>query len=502
VALTLASAVHAQLTPADTVFAGLSARTRQMAYQAAGGDMSAITPLMADRSYRGLTHAMVVMSGKPWTPDNELTTAVDFAIGAKVVGTGENLSARATLLFDPPDGTQGPYRLQLDLLKADGAVEVTVEPGIALGGLHGRKALAFFGLTFDPSKLTGPGLHLVRATLMDSHDAKLFEYYRSFFVVSDLAKRVAALEKTLELLPDQRSSAALSLRQTIESIQTARESYYAPGFQSLAGYVFNGMRAAGLGLTEAVDYEAALGRATMLADSLKDGKDPFAAATGELAMAYRSSFDGKLVPYRVFVPSNYNKSKKYPLLVMLHGAGGNETDFVDAYRKLFPKFAEERGYIIASVNGRGPLSGYTKESGGEQDVLDVADLMKKNYSVDASRVYLGGHSMGGGGTWRLGLLYADRWAGLIPLAGSNPSALPGYEALLKTRKLPIMMVCGEKDALVAVAGCRTIAEKTKAIDAPLKYAEYPGADHLSVVPISVKDVFDWLDSQAKKRTAE
>ena len=49
VTLTLASAANAQLTPADSVFAGLSARTRQMAYQAAGGDMSAITPLIVLR---------------------------------------------------------------------------------------------------------------------------------------------------------------------------------------------------------------------------------------------------------------------------------------------------------------------------------------------------------------------------------------------------------------------------------------------------------------------
>src|SRR5258708_25913795 len=100
---------------------------------------------------------------------------------------------------------------------------------------------------------------------------------------------------------------------------------------------------------------------------MKSGKDPFATATGDLAMAYKSSFDSKLVPYRVYVPTNYNKSKKYPLIVMLHGAGGNETDFLDGYRKIFPEFAEKRAYIIASVNGRCPPSGSTKERAGEPD---------------------------------------------------------------------------------------------------------------------------------------
>jgi hypothetical protein len=48
-----------------------------------------------------------------------------------------------------------------------------------------------------------------------------------------------------------------------------------------------------------------------------------------------------------------------------------------------------------------------------------------------------------------------------------------------------------------VAGCRTVAEKAKALDYPVKYAEYPDADHLSVAVISVPDIFDWLDQQAK-----
>ena len=72
--------------------------------------MASIAPLMAGRNYRGLTHAMVLMNGIPWTPDAELATGLDFAIGAKLVGTGENLTARATFLFDAPAANNGPYR--------------------------------------------------------------------------------------------------------------------------------------------------------------------------------------------------------------------------------------------------------------------------------------------------------------------------------------------------------------------------------------------------------
>jgi hypothetical protein len=139
-------AVSAQVTPMDVVFAGLSARTTQLAYTQRGGDMKPIAPLMAEAAnadktlaYRGLTHAMALMLGRAWTPDSELATALDFSIGAKAVGTGEYLATRATFLFDAPAAMQPPYRLQLELLNAEGSKEKTVEPGIVLGDVRGRK---------------------------------------------------------------------------------------------------------------------------------------------------------------------------------------------------------------------------------------------------------------------------------------------------------------------------------------------------------------------------
>ena len=506
-AMAAIATLEAQVTPMDNVFAGLSARTTQLAYQQRGGDMAAIAPLMSqatnsDRvlAYRALTHASMVMNGRAWTPDNELATGLDFAIHAKVIGTGENLATHATFLFDAPAAAQGHYRLQLDLLKANGDKEATVDPGIVLGDVRGRRGGETIGLTFDPSKLVQPGLHLLRATLQDGHGTAIFQYHRSFFIVPDLTKRLDAAEKTLELLPDQRMVAALTARQLLETVARAHQSYYGTGFQNLTGYVYAAMRTAGLGTTEPLDFDDALTRATKLATSLKEGQDPFADPRGDVGMAYRSSFDGQLVPYRIYVPRNYDKSRKYPLIVLLHGAGGDETNFLEGYQALFPKFAEERGYILASVNGRGPLSGYRQENGGEQDVLDVLDLMKVRFNIDSSRTYLGGHSMGGGGTWTVGLKHRDRFSGLIPIAGTSAVLAPNLEAQMKSgKKLPVLVVCGVKDALVAVAGCRTVAEKAKSLDAPLTYKEYPDGDHLSVVPMAVPDIYNWLDAEAGKK---
>jgi poly(3-hydroxybutyrate) depolymerase len=181
---------------------------------------------------------------------------------------------------------------------------------------------------------------------------------------------------------------------------------------------------------------------------------------------------------------------------MLHGAGGDENNFMDRYEGLWPKLAEQRGYIVVAVNGRGPVSGYAKANGAEQDVLDVTALVQKHYNIDPARVYMAGHSMGSAGTWAIGLEYRDRFAALAPIAGTRPN--PALEAALKAgRRMPIIIVAGVKDALVPVAGCREVAGKAKALGHEVKYLEYPDGDHISVVASSVKDIFDFFDAHRK-----
>ena len=58
-------------------------------------------------------------------------------------------------------------------------------------------------------------------------------------------------------------------------------------------------------------------------------------------------------------------------------------------------------------------------------------------------------------------------------------------------------MCGAKDALVPVAGCRSVAAKAKELNAPVKYSEYAEGDHLSVAVMAVPDIFNWLDQQTK-----
>ncbi|HEY1602361.1 MAG TPA: prolyl oligopeptidase family serine peptidase [Pirellulales bacterium] len=494
--------VTAQITPDDARFGRLNSSSMLMPYKLAGGDTSQIMPLLESanqsvlldpvNAYRGYTHALVLIAGKEWTPETELTTALDFSIQKKVLAPKELLQTRVTFLFDAP-AAAGPYRLALDILASDGTKVAAVEPGIALFDVKGRHSGETAGLIFDPSKLVGPGTHLLRATLKNGEGADLFEYFRTFVIVKDLNKRLAASEQMLELLGAQQSPAALTARYLLETIKLAHQTYLGGNFQNLTGYLHSAYRRRGNALFELMDFDAELERAGQLAAALKDGRDPLADARGDLRLAYRSNFDGKLVPYRLYLPKNYDQAKAYPLIALLHGAGGDENNFFDRYEKVWPKLAEERGYIIVAANGRGPTSNYLKENGAQQDVLDVISLMQANYHIDPARLYLAGHSMGSAGTWFIGLEHRDRFAALAPIAGSK--MLPFIaNGLNSGRKIPLIIVAGVKDAIVPVADCREVAEKAKELGFDVKYLEYADGDHMSVAISSVKEIFDWFDS--------
>jgi predicted esterase len=502
-----APALAQQITASDLLFFRLSATTNRMAYEQRGGDVKSVDPIIAEankamttdplKAYRAFTQALVLMSGNKWTPESELATALDFTVNAKAIATGDYLQAKATFIFDAPAATEAPYRLELELLKSDGTREALLEGGITLGDVKSRRRGEFVGFAFDPSKHVTSGLHTIRATLKNAKGDALYQYYRTFFIISDLGRRIAALEKSVETLVDQSSLAGTTARHVLDSARQAQSGYLGGPFQNLIGYLHTGFRANGLSASEVMDFDAELTRATNLLASLKENPRALETVRGDIRLAYRSSFDGKLVPYRIYVPSSYDKSKKYPLIMLLHGAGGDENNFLDRYQGLWPKLAEERGYIIAAANGRGPVSGYTKESGTEQDVMDVIALVEKNYNIDTAREYLAGHSMGGGGTWRLGFEYRNRFAALAPIAGTRPS--PAIDvAISNGRKVPMMVICGAKDALVPVEGCRQVAAKLKSLGYDAKYLEFPNDDHLSVAVTSIKDIFDWFDAHRKE----
>jgi len=242
-----------------------------------------------------------------------------------------------------------------------------------------------------------------------------------------------------------------------------------------------------------VDFAAEIKEANAILDALDASTDPFATRRGDYRKAYRSRVDNTLQPYRIFVPSSYESSKQAPLIIALHGMGGDENSYFESYAKgAFKVEAERRGYIVACPKGRKPASMYVGDA--EKDVMDVVAEVKRDYNIDPDRIYLTGHSMGGFGTWSVAIDHPDVFAALAPISGGvmNP------QSMSKIAHVPQLVVHGDNDKTVSVERSRVMVAEGKKLGVEMKYIEVPGGSHVEVVVPTFKDVYDWFDSHRRK----
>jgi poly(3-hydroxybutyrate) depolymerase len=223
------------------------------------------------------------------------------------------------------------------------------------------------------------------------------------------------------------------------------------------------------------------------------------------------------MPYEIFVPTSYGQGQKpAPLIVLLHGLLSNPWQVIH-YMGIAQE-AEKRGYIVVAPAGyndcgwygsRGPGKDFDIRIGqgpdtpdnlgalSEQDVLNVLALVKKQYSIDPKRIYLMGHSMGGGGTFYLGMKYKEQWAAL---AAMSPAVYGSPDALESIRKMPVMVVQGDHDILVHVGVTRRWVAKMQELKMDIRYLEIKGGDHLISIcmnPKMISQVFDFFDQHTK-----
>ncbi|TDI26373.1 MAG: poly(3-hydroxybutyrate) depolymerase [Acidobacteria bacterium] len=201
---------------------------------------------------------------------------------------------------------------------------------------------------------------------------------------------------------------------------------------------------------------------------------------------------GLEVPYALFVPSGYDASHAWPLIVTLHGLG-RPYDWMLGYEGMID-FAERDGYLMVAPLGYHPRGWYGSRGPGipqmrratdateslpanlgelsEQDVMNVFEIVRDEFNIDANRLYLWGHSMGGAGTYHLAATYPDLWAAL-GVAAPAPSVDP--DQLESFTHVPIIVLQGDEDRLVTTT--REWVAKMKELGMAHVYVEVQGGDH-------------------------
>lgn len=223
--------------------------------------------------------------------------------------------------------------------------------------------------------------------------------------------------------------------------------------------------------------------------------------------------------YQVYVPRGYTNKTKWPVILALHGGGerggdGLKQTEVGLGRAI--RLHEERFQAIVVF----PQSPADSSAGwqGENSTLALAALDRtvKEFSIDESRVYLTGLSMGGNGSWYLAARDANRFAAAVIICGfvngrKNSAGLV-YPAVLsesgpdvftavatRAKDLPIWIFHGDADAVVPVAESRGMYAALKSVGGNVQYTEYPGVNHPSWDrAYDTPELWSWLFSQRRR----
>ncbi|PWU01541.1 MAG: hypothetical protein C5B52_07205 [Bacteroidetes bacterium] len=158
------------------------------------------------------------------------------------------------------------------------------------------------------------------------------------------------------------------------------------------------------------------------------------------------------------VPGHYDSnSRKYPLMVFIHGVGelGNgTTDLPKVLNNAMPNLIKNgkfpANFVVNNQNYSFiVISPQFVAWPSADDVNAVVNYAIANYRVDTSRVYVTGLSMGGGATWDYAVKYSSRVAALVPMCGASSPSMSKAQSIANTN-LPVWAFHNEDDPTVSV----------------------------------------------------
>lgn len=200
---------------------------------------------------------------------------------------------------------------------------------------------------------------------------------------------------------------------------------------------------------------------------------------------------GATLGYRLLSPAKYDAAQRYPLVVILHGSGergsnnsaqlkyGSQLFLEPAARQKFPCFVLmpqcplEQKWAEIDWSSDTPKQPATL-SNPARLLLDAIEAVKKEFSIDADRIYLGGLSMGGYGTWDLITRFPEKFAAAVPICGGGDK-----EVAARAKDVPIWAFHGVEDKAVKVERTREMIAAIKAAGGSPLYSEYPYVAHNS-----------------------
>lgn len=223
------------------------------------------------------------------------------------------------------------------------------------------------------------------------------------------------------------------------------------------------------------------------------------------------------LPYQIYMPENLDTTKKYPVVLFMHGLGSVGTageHITNKTAQILPNLTSSEKYkndviIIAPQHPKGqkwvevdykpgtynfdntPISKWLAAA------KELLDDQTKTLPIDTNRIYGYGNSMGAFATIYMAMTYPDLYAAIVPVAGGCD---PTKASLIKD--VPIWLFHGDADTTVNIKGSQTLYNNLQSLGAKeAKITVFKGVGHAAqgcfVAAANTSGLLDWMFSHSK-----
>ena len=183
------------------------------------------------------------------------------------------------------------------------------------------------------------------------------------------------------------------------------------------------------------------------------------------------STEALVLPYLLYLPADQNH-QPMPLIVALHDAEGRGSDVAMLREDGLPHRLSEGADVPCAVLAPQLAAGLWWPTAPLAPLAGLIDQVLAEHHLDAARVYLVGHGMGGYGAWALALAYPGRFAALVAMGSGGDS-----ERAPLLKDLPAWVIHGGKDPVVLPREAERLVDALQTCGAPVKYTRFDQAGH-------------------------
>ena len=209
-----------------------------------------------------------------------------------------------------------------------------------------------------------------------------------------------------------------------------------------------------------------------------------------------------VLPYRLFIPTNYTSAERFPLVLFMHGLGecGNDNRYQLVGQTGALAFAAETNQLehpSFMVAPQCPVGYSWADSSIRLRVFGMINALQTEFRLDTNRLYITGLSLGGNGTWDYIAQYPGMYAAAVPMSGWGNSALAS-----RMTQIAIWNFHAANDSTVNVSDSQSMISAIRRTGGNPIYTEYATGGHVIWTPAyNTPVLMDWVYAQRRGVTS-